>query len=328
MFHPIPKWSVFVWNIFSVISIDHNKWQTIYSTLMLITCIFTIYITPYTVCVLDDSCDHSLSTLLKGMFSIVVSTIGFISRLAILFKGNTSLMKYKKNIDDFHTFTPMNTSEADWLKKLSSRIVLCSMLLVIPVNIMKLWIIWSALQNISLVLLNFILIYIQNFSMYCIETHFTVLCFIVYQKFIGINRDLMTLNINTNNKRYKYPFVSRNVEEKYSKINDYGTVEHNKDILMSLATGYSMANLIEKLKFKHKLGREAINNLNNMFGIHLGFSLCSLCSYAIFDLYYYILGMWNISNSMILVVGWILQYSIRFLIITALAQMTTNQVIL
>lgn len=327
MFSPISNWSVFVWNIFSVMSIDHNKWRVIYSSLLMMSCVYTIYVTPQIVCVLDRSCDNSTTTLLKGMFTMVVSVTGFISRLVILLKGKTSLVKYKKNIDNFHIFTPMNSSEENKLKKFSSQIVLCSILLVIPLNVMKLWIIWDVAQNINKIfmVINFILIYLQNFSMFCIETHFTVLCFILYQKFVGINKDLLTLKISMI-MRYKYPFVSHIMKEKNGQ-NNYSTVEYNNDILNFLASGYLMTDCIEKLKIKHKLARDAINNLNSMFGIHLGFSLCSLSLYAMFDLYYYIRGVWDISKSKILIFGWILQYAVRFLIVTVLAHVTTKQVI-
>ncbi|XP_015369092.1 PREDICTED: gustatory receptor for sugar taste 43a-like [Diuraphis noxia] len=157
--------------------------------------------------------------------------------------------------------------------------------------------------------------------MYCIEAHFTVLCYIVYQKIVGINNDLMALKINTI-VRNKYPFVSL-TGEKYGKTNS--TIEYNREVFHSLIAGYPMIDVLEILKAKHKLVSQAVKNLNNTFGIHLGLSLCALCLYALFDVYYHLQAVWKHSKYKILVYGWILQYFVRFLLITVLAHLTTKQ---
>lgn len=251
---------------------------------------------------------------------MIVSVTGLVSRLAILLKGKGQLVKYKKNLDDFHMFTPMTRSEADGLNKIASRVVICCMLLIVPINMFRCWVLVT-IKTIPIVFV--ILVYAQNFSMNCVETHFVVLCFVLYQKFVGINRDLMALKINTI-LRNKYPFVSQ-TGEKYGKKDSM--TEYNADVLRSLASGYPVFNFIEKLKVKHKLVREAVKNLNNIFGIHLGLSLCSLCLYTMFDLYYHLQGLWNPTKSKVLIYGWILQYTVRFLLVIILAHMTTKQVI-
>lgn len=320
MFYPIPNWIVFIWNSLSVISIDHNRWQVIYSIILMISCVYTIYITPRIVCTLETNCDTSLTAVLKGIYPRAVAITGLASRIIIILKGKHQLVKYKKCMDDFHIFTPITSLESNGLTVLSYRVVLCCILLTIPTCLIRLWILFYLEKN---TIFFFILMYIQNFSMYCIETHFTVLCFVLYQKFVGINKDLMSFKINTI-VRNKYPFVSP-TGEKYGKINST-VIEYNKEVLNSLIAGYPMNNFMEKLKIKHKLVREAIKSLNNMFGIHLGLSICSLCLYAMFDLYYHMKGVWNSSSYKILIYFWILQYAVRFIIVTVLAHITTKEV--
>jgi len=321
MFRPIPKWSVFIFDIFSVLSVNHNKWQTTYSMLLIMSCIYVVYTTPQIVCILENNCDGSISTILKGLFARVVAVTCLVSRCVIFLKGKTHLVNYKKNMDDFHIFTPMTSSETDKLKKMSSRVVLCCILLTVPINVCRLWILYyAAKQTVPFV----ILVYLQNFSMYCIETHFTVLCYILYQKIVGINNDLMALKINTI-VRNKYPFVSQ-TGERYGK-ND-NTIEYNREVFQSLIAGYPMTDFLENLKAKHKLVCQAVKNLNNTFGIHLGLSSCALCLYTLFDLYYHMQAIWKHSKYKILVYCWIIQYFVRFLLITVLAHLTTKQVIL
>lgn len=318
MFHSIPKWPAFIWNIFSVISINlrYNKWQVIFSMFLMASCIYNFYRTPDIICALEGSCDDSLSTIIRGLFMRVVATTCFISRIIIILKGKSKLVLYNVNIEKFHAFSPMTRSETELLSKLSCRIVLGVLLLTVPFNALRLMML---LNRSDYMLLNFSFMYLQNTSMYYIETHFIVLCFNLYQKFVGINKDLTELKIDTI-LRNKYPFVSQ-TGEKYGKNNS------SREAINSLATGHPMTNYVEQLKIKHRLVREAVKNLNDLFGNHLGLSLCSLCMYTMFDLYYYMMGIMRPRNYFILVCGWLLQYTFRFGSITILAHLTTKQVI-
>lgn len=299
--------------------INHNNWQIIYSILLIISCILNFYQTPAIICVLEKYCDNSVSSVIKGIFVRVVAVTGFLSRVVLLLKGKINLVKYKENMDAFHAFTPITSSDIDSLNKVSTGVMLCCILLTVPINLTRLWILWDLIRStIVFVALS----YIQNFSMYCIETHYTVLCFVLYQKFTGINKDLLTLKINTV-MRNKYPFMSK-TGEKYLKNNS--TNYCNKEIEYSLTAGCPMSDIVENLKIKHKLCCEAIIHLNNLFGIQLGLSLCALCLYTMFDLYYHLVGILVHSNSNNLIYGWILQYSVRFAIVTVLPHATTKQV--
>lgn len=326
MFEQISKWLLRTWNVFSVISIDRNKFQLFYSTLLMVSCVYIILFTPQLVCSLEGNCDNSFLSLIKGMFAMIVAVVGMISRFVLIIKGNAMLAKYKRNVDDFHACTPITRSEAICLNRFSSLVLLCSLLLIVPLNTYRLWLLWNTAKN---TVVWFTLMYIVNFSMCCIETHFIVLCFVLYQKFVGINSDLMAIKINTF-ARNKYPFPlfqTRQAGKRGKSRDNGGTVKYNEDVLHSLATGTPVCDFVKKLKSKHTLGREAVKNLNNVFGVHLTLSLCSLCMYVMFDLYYYILELWNPYNSMTIVFGWILQYILRFVVITTVAHVTTKQVI-
>ncbi|VVC40556.1 7TM chemoreceptor [Cinara cedri] len=320
----IPKWPRLFWNVFSVMSTDrrHNKWQIVYSVFLMVSSVYSFYSTPRLVCTLEGSCDNSLSTVIKGLFARVVAFTCFMSRLLVMVKGKTLLVRYSANLEKFHAFSPMTRAETVALGRLSSMLVLGCLLLTLPVNTFKLALIYIKSRY---VVIDFGLMYVQNISMFCIETHFSVLCFALYQKFVAINRDLTALKIDTV-ARNKYPFASRTGYEYRRKTNGDGAAvaDYNRDILQSLRAGRPMADFAERLKIKHRLVREAVRNLNDLFGFHLGLSLCSLCLYAIFDLYYHLLGLWNIQYQT-LVYGWLLQYTARFGSVTILAHLLTKQ---
>lgn len=321
----IPKWPSLFWTVSSVVSVDpkYNKWQLFFSMLLMISSVYTFYTTPRVVCVLEFSCDNSLSAIIKGLFTRVVAFTCFMSRLMVILKGKSPLVRYETNLEKFHAFSPMTCSETESLNRLSALLVLCCLLLTLPVNIFKLCIVYI---DSSTILVDFIVVYIQNVFMFSIETHFTVLCFVLYQKFVAINRDLMALKIDMVAQN-KYPSAVPRMAGKYWENNykNAAAGDYNPDILRSLRAGRPTTYFVERAKIKYRLVREAVGNLNDMFGFHLGLSLCSLCLYAMFDLYYHLKGLWRIHYS-VLIYGWLLQYTVRFASVTILSHMLTKQV--
>lgn len=313
----IPKWPRQFWTVSSVVSVDpkYNKWQMFFSTLLMISSVYTFYTTPRVVCVLELSCDNSLSAIIKGLFTRVVAFTCFMSRLMVILKGKSPLVRYETNLEKIHAFSPMTRPETESLNRLSWLLVLSCLLLTLPVNIFKLCIMYIDSRTI---VVDFVVVYIQNVCMFSIETHFTALCFVLYQKFVAINRDLMALKIDTI-ARNKYPSaVPRTAGN--NRGDDY-----NPDILRSLRAGRPTTYFVERSKIKYRLVREAVGDLNDMFGFHLGLSLCSLCLYAMFDLYYHLKGLWRIHYN-VLIYGWLFQYTVRFVSVTILSHMLTKQV--
>lgn len=247
---------------------------------------------------MEGSCDDSLSTQIKGLFMRTVAVSCLISKIMAMHKGKSELILYTKNIEKFHIMTPMPHSEIRVLKNVSFILIVSSLLLTAPANYVRILDATSFESGSSSVLAHAFK-YIQNFSMYCVETHFTILCFILYHKFVDINRDLMALKIDTI-VRNKYPFMTRS-RENYGKNNT--NYDYNREVLHFLAAGHPMIDFVEQLKSKHKLVREATKNLNELFGIHLGLSICSLCLFTMFDLYYFFIGIMSLSNYTSLIYG-------------------------
>lgn len=89
MFLPSTKWPFWFWRIFSIsYSIDpwFNKWQVIYPTLLIISCVQNIIYTSKTVCIVEVACDSSLSTIVKRLFMKVIAITCIISRIVIFFR--------------------------------------------------------------------------------------------------------------------------------------------------------------------------------------------------------------------------------------------------
>jgi len=79
-----------------------------------------------------------------------------------------------------------------------------------------------------------------------------------------------------------------------------------------------LADAVEQLKIRHRLIREAVDELNHAFAVPLFMSLCNLCVMATFDIYYQVMNVFvqHTSNrSVVYVYLWITQYMFRFFII-------------
>lgn len=310
-----------VWNIFSIFFIDpcYYKWQITYLILLMISCIFNLYFTPVLTCVVEGACDNSFSSFAKTLSVRVMAINGLISGMIIFFKSRNHLISYTKNLEKYHVLTPMTSFETEMMKKMSYRLAASVFLLTVPVNIVRVWEIMALKSNVTTLI--YILMYIQNFTTYCVESHFVVLSYVLYQKLVGINRELMAMKIDTD-VRTKYPFTLQ-AREPYGK-NSYA-IDYNAEVLHSLANGRPMTDFLEKLKLKHKLVRDAVNNLNDLFGVPLGLSMCSICFYG-FDLYFF-MQIVNFEDYELKLYVWILQYASRFLTVVIMGNSTTQQVI-
>ncbi|XP_050535005.1 gustatory and odorant receptor 22-like, partial [Daktulosphaira vitifoliae] len=88
---------------------------------------------------------------------------------------------------------------------------------------------------------------------------------------------------------------------------------------------FSLGCEIERLRIRHQFIRTAVSNLNNLYSVQLGLSICVLCAMMLFDIYSETFRENDTSKSFIFVYGWSIQYSFRFVTIVLIAHVTTKQ---
>lgn len=98
---------------------------------------------------------------------------------------------------------------------------------------------------------------------------------------------------------------------------------YDKDFYATRIKSDPAANVVEILRIKHWLIRQLADTLNNLFGVHMGLSVFYLWAVMLFDMYY---KMFDKNPSETLVYAWLLQYSLRLLMIILMAHYTTKQV--
>lgn len=198
----VSKLPLLFWNLFSVVSVvpRYSQWQVVYSALLMMSCIYNFYMTPIVVCYLEKNlCDNSVSTAIKGLFMRVVAGTCFVSRLTaiVMYKDNKRRLRYigwVRNTDG------PDTKEVN---RMSLMLASCCLLLTLPVNFLRLW---PLFFKPNFTLINLIFMYVQNASTYWVETHFGILCFVLWREFLAINTDLTSLKV-----RYSGEHISRAV---------------------------------------------------------------------------------------------------------------------
>ena len=171
----------------------------------------------------------------------------------------------------------------------------------------------------------FIMMYMQNAYICMIELQFITLGFSLYQKFQSINEDMCVLkskSIVTN----RYPWVLK--PEPFGRGDSIGSEIFNDENNFSSSTQqFSLANTVQLLRTRHKFVSNLINDLNNLYNMQLALSLSLLFIISLLDIYEVLLtGLAITSLHIILLSGWLLQYSFRFCMIVLIPHATAKQV--
>lgn len=297
-----------------------NNIETIFSVILVLTCIYNYTNAPKIVCSLVK-CNDSVTIVVKAMFPRSIAIACMMSKITTICKYLYDFPTYKKKIEQYELYFPMNVSKRKINRFFAIIMVFAYIIMIIPINIFRIYLIFRNIRDYN-TLLFYILMYIQNLSMCLTEINFIVHCFGLYQKLQLINEDITMLKSEIIIKN-KYPTVlqtkDRSICDFYTTCNNISSPLQNNEL--------SLANSIEILKMRHQCVRNTVIDLNNLYGIQLGVSLCVLFKMALFDIHGEIVGGNTKTRSSILIYGWLLQYSFRFCAIVLTSHITTKQVL-
>lgn len=307
--------------------LSYNKFQHVFTILLLASCVYNFLTASQSLCKMNQWCVIFSSTLI-GMYDRILVLITFLSRITVVYGGKQKVSRYRATITAFEVYSPTTSAELKSRETFSFAIVFLYLLIIVPINVSKLYYVYyyESRYDVSL-LIYYLFMYFQNLSMCCVETQFITQCFVVYTKFCGINEDLKNLK-EENMDHTRYPFLSSGKYQRGDEVGDQEMVAqravmYDKDFYKPRIKGHPMANTVEILRIKHWLIRQSAETLNSLFGIHMGMSVFYVWIVALFDIYY---EMFHTSPSELLVYGWMLQYSLRLFIIILVAHYTTKQV--
>lgn len=312
-----------------------DRCQIIFSIVIIITCIFNLISAPLVVQYMVDDWSHVLSTSLMVLQSRVVAVASFISRGMVLYNAHfNKYQKYRTTLESFDIYSP--TSAAVWSQYKLYSLVTISLCLtfMLPTNFIKLHNLYYKHPGGSLLSIYFFFFYLQNFSMYLIENDFANRCFLIYATFRDINDDLNQLKTEYIDLG-RFPFFEKAIHSPWPNASSSScVVVYDKDFYCPRdKAAHPLTNTVEILKIRHWLSREAVIDMNHLFGNHLGLSILSLSFLVLLNVYTGAFHSFTnnrveikVFRSKLLFFVCVLQYSYRFCVITILSNLTTKQV--
>jgi len=293
-----------------------NVFAYINVIVLLITCVFNFVMSPLALCLLDGNCAGVTFTSAQGIYSRMIAVACFLSFSTLLFKYCSTMPGYVKNIEAYDVYSPTTDTEHRNRSLYHLFLTVLYLSVILPTNVLRLSLLYRNDSDV-IVLIFFVFMYLENIGMSMVETYFIIHCRTLDNKFFKINRDLERLG-------REIVHTSMSIVEKTSVAVGHRVV-YDGDFYGS--NDHSVANAVEIIRIRHRLIRDAVYVLVNLFGIPMGLSLITLCVMTLFDIYYQVLSVMGAnSRSPIFLYIWLLQYSIRFYVIVVTAHRTTKQV--
>lgn len=196
------------WGLCGVFTVNltRSKIQYAYSALLMATCVYNFVFASETLCKLEHWC-VVFSSAMVGMYTRVLASTTFLSRVIIMVQSERSLSRYRATVAAFEAYAPKPPAKRRSHDAFSLAVVVLCLAIILPINAWTLYFLYTREPRYDASLLvYFLFIYAQNLSMCCIETQFVAQCFVVLGRFRDINGDLERLS-DENLDRVKYPFM-------------------------------------------------------------------------------------------------------------------------
>lgn len=299
------------WKTFGVFPVkfgDRGTTSAVLSTAVLsMVCVYTFLSIPWIVCRVGMECASESVRVLKEIYPSVVNVAGTVSRISLLHSVRRRFGLYEQTLETYELYAPTAAAEIRGYGRFAAAAVALCVALIVPVNAIRVYVLATLHEVDGHVIGLYVLIYVQNLCMCCSETQFAEQCYALYRKFRDINGEIARLD-----------------PAALSADPDADT-DTNADV--DAEASCSMAYVVETLRIRHWLVRQAVCRLNDLFGIHLGLSVCVLCVMLFFDIYYeafHVMGSFTLST--LVMYFWLMQCAVRYIGIILLAHFTAKQV--
>ncbi|XP_027840419.2 uncharacterized protein LOC114122062 [Aphis gossypii] len=294
--------------------------KLVYFLTLAMTCVMNYLNAPAIICSLSE-CKNPIKTDILAMFSRSIAIACFLSRITNIYKSKNDFPNYKKKVEKYELYFPENSSKKKYLNVIAIAMIFAYIIIIIPINILRIYLIYVHFGKIN-VMIFYTMMYLHNWNICSTEIHFVVRCIGLYQKFQSINEEMITLKLKTILKN-KYPDVLQSGG--LSNNNTLVDLETRGGSLSSILIVNKLANHVELLRMKHQFVRGIVVELNDLYGIQLGLSICLLFIMTLFDIYGELSVEFNVTKTHVLLYGWLLQYFFRFCVIVLTSHITTTQ---
>ncbi|XP_050536574.1 uncharacterized protein LOC126902904 isoform X2 [Daktulosphaira vitifoliae] len=310
----------------SIISFDlvFNKYQIIFTIGLLISCTYSLSNT-LNIITLEDLPDVFMVTMARLCIKVLAVTT-VLSRIALMYHVKSNGKKYKTTLKDIDLYSPMTAKSLAHHKLYSLVIISVYLFVIFPINLLKFYFTYQK-QKVIILTVFILFVCMQNLNTCSVETYFVIQIFRIYLMFREINDDLIGLK----HKHSEYDEFLYHNELDILSTAELPSVIYNKDFYKCTTGALAVTNMVELLRIRHWLAREAVDDLNHLFGIQLVLTVVSLGTLALHDTYHEVfyvhvnrVKFLSYARS-ILLYGLIFQYSFRICIIALTAHVTTKQ---
>lgn len=310
-------------NLLIMFKFNFNKFvfslKLVYFLALAMTCVMNIKNASATICSLSE-CKNSVKTEVLAMFSRSIAIACLLSRITVMYKSKSDFPNYVNKFEEYELYFPVNNFQNRHLRLIAIAIIFSYIVIILPINILRIYLIYSNFGEINTMFF-YTMMYLHNWSICSTEIHFIVRCIGLYQKFQSINEEMATLKLK-NIVKNRYPVVLQSERRSHNNTLFIGLETYGSSPLSM----FNLANRVELLKMKHQFVRGIVVELNDLYGIQLGLSICLLFIMTLFDIYGEVSVESNVTKTHVLFYGWLLQYSFRFFVIVLTSHVTTTQV--
>lgn len=284
--------------------------------MVIVACLFNIALSPYCMCVMESCHEHDLTVLVrvKTVMPQTVAVVCLVIQAKTMFhSANGEFREYEDRAREYDACFPDRVGGAYFVAFIVSAYVVT----ILPINAYRLYLIHRDVRDHTVTAF-FVLLYLQNLCTCSMEIHYLARCSRLYRRFCRINEDMSTLKLATVAAN-RYPSVL------LQSVNGHDDDSRRRGT--TSGTGPTAGD-IELLRMRHQCVRDAVGDLNDLYGVQLLLSLCILCLMTVIDTYGEMFHKYSLAISQAFLYVWLTHYSFRLFAIVLTTHFTMKQVFL
>ncbi|XP_026811185.1 LOW QUALITY PROTEIN: uncharacterized protein LOC113552517 [Rhopalosiphum maidis] len=299
-----------------------QRLEALFSLILITGCLFNIVLSPYCMCAME-SCHNQVTAVLVQVNTVLPRTLAvvcLVSRVkTMLHNASGAFRKYEYRTREYKTCFPDEVGSV-----FVAFIVSVYAVTILPTNAYRVYMIHRDVRDHTVTAF-FVLMYAQNLCTCSSEIHYVARCFGLYRRFCLINEDVFALKSATVvANRYPSVLLQSAGGRGYNGCRRSRKTSAAPRVSSSAETRPT-ANNVELLRMRHQCVREAVGDLNDLYGVQLLLSLCVLCVMTVIDGYGEIFGVYTLAQSQVFLYAWLTHYLFRFCTIVLTTHFTTKQ---
>ncbi|XP_025202804.1 uncharacterized protein LOC112599894, partial [Melanaphis sacchari] len=285
-----------------------QRLEALFSLTLITGCLFNIALSPYCMCAME-SCHEKVAEVLVQVNTVLPRTLAVVCLVSraktMLHSASGAFSEYEKRTRKYKTCFPDGAGSA-----FVAFVVSVYAVTALPTNAYRLYMIHRDVGDRTVTVF-FVLMYAQNLCTCSSEIHYVARCYGLYRRFCRINEDVSALKSATVVAN-RYP-TALLFQPSASHVSPPAAVTR------------PTADSVELLRMRHQCVRDAVGDLNDLYGVQLLLSLCVLCVMTVVDSYGEIFGVYTLAQSQVFLYAWLVHYLFRFCTIVLTTHFTMKQ---